>query len=396
MHGDAASGRHGAARQDTGPVPDDKKTDSLTTTMANGKPAQRILVIRIDFLGDMLCTTAFLGALKQRWPDAELHVVANRYNAAALAGNPDVHAVHTYVYSRQCERNDRPGRMRAFFDRLRLVRRLRRLRFDLVVVPNGGMHRSSIQFARQLGARDCRWHDADSEFDDRKPEHVATRPIGHEALSGFRLVPELGRTDLDGLALSVHPDRALQDTWYRLLGPRTKPRVGLFVSNKAAERRWPADRWHELARRLAPVADVIVFCDPAVSAATGADGDGWRDVNARHVTPSSVAELVAAASLLDTIVSADSAPVHLASALGVPVAALFEDRPEKYLRWHPLGVPHTILRAGATVDAIDVDALERAVLHLLTPAGQPDNAPGGAMPLPAVQAATPGIGAIAS
>ncbi|AFQ47540.1 glycosyltransferase family 9 protein [Burkholderia cepacia] len=362
--------------------------------MTNGKPTGRILVIRIDFLGDMLCTTAFLGALKQRWPGAELHVVANRYNAAALAGNPDVHTVHKYVYSRQCERNDRPGRLRALFDRLRLVRRLRRLRFDLVVVPNGGMHRSSIRFARQLGVKDCRWHDADSEFDDRKPEHVAMRPLCHEALSGFRLVPELGCTGLDGLVLSVHPDRSLQDAWYRLLGPRTKPRVGLFVSNKAAERRWPADRWRDLGRRLAPFADVIVFRDPAVSAE--ADGDAWRDVNARHVTPSSVADLTAAASLLDAIVSADSAPVHLASALGVPVAALFEDRPEKYLRWHPLGVPHMILRAGAMVDAIGVDALERAVLHLLAEARQRDQTIEGAMPLPVVPAAACGIGSVVS
>ncbi|AJK12373.1 putative sugar transferase [Yersinia pestis str. Pestoides B] len=29
---------------------------------------QRILVIRIDFLGDMVCTTALLHALKQRNP----------------------------------------------------------------------------------------------------------------------------------------------------------------------------------------------------------------------------------------------------------------------------------------------------------------------------------------
>ncbi|WP_269505522.1 glycosyltransferase family 9 protein [Burkholderia sp. IMCC1007] len=362
--------------------------------MANGKPTGRILVIRIDFLGDMLCTTAFLGELKQRWPDAELHVVANRYNAAALAGNPHVHTIHTYVYSRQCERNDRPGRMRAFFDRLRLVRRLRRLRFDLVVVPNGGMHRSSVQLARQLGAKDCRWHDADSEFDDRKPEHVATRPMCHEALSGFRLVPELGRTDLDGLVLSVYPDRALQDTWFRLLGPRTQPRVGLFVSNKAAERRWPAERWCELGRRLAPFADVIVFRDPA--GAADADRDAWRDVKARHVTPSSVAELTAAASLLDAIVSADSAPVHLASALGVPVAALFEDRPEKYLRWHPLGVPHTILRAGATVDAIGVDALERAVRHLLRQTGHRDETTRDAMPLPVAPSAERQVDAIVS
>lgn len=357
-------------------------------TMANGNPPQRILVIRIDFLGDMLCTTAFLGALKERWPGAELHVVANRYNAAALAGNPDVDMIHTYVYSRQCERNDRPGRMRAFFDRLRLVRRLRRLRFDLVVVPNGGMHRSSMQFARQIGAKDCRWHDAETEFDDRKPEHVAQRPMCHEALSGFRLVPELGRADLDRLELSVHPDRALQDAWHRLLGARTKPRVGLFVTNKAAERRWPADRWHDLAERLAPSVDVIVFRDPAVGHAP--EDDSWRDVNARHVAPSSVADLVAAASLLDAIVSADSAPVHLASALGVPVAALFEDRPEKYLRWHPLGVPHVILRAGATVDAIGVDAVERAVRHLLPQATHRDEPlADAARPRPAAVVATP-------
>lgn len=359
-------------------------------TMANGNPPQRILVIRIDFLGDMLCTTAFLGALKERWPGAELHVVANRYNAAALAGNPDVDMIHTYVYSRQCERNDRPGRMRAFFDRLRLVRRLRRLRFDLVVVPNGGMHRSSMQFARQIGAKDCRWHDAETEFDDRKPEHVAQRPMCHEALSGFRLVPELGRADLDRIELSVHPDRALQDAWHRLLGARTKPRVGLFVTNKAAERRWPAERWHDLAERLAPSVDVIVFRDPAVGHAP--EDDSWRDVNARHVAPSSVADLVAAASLLDAIVSADSAPVHLASALGVPVAALFEDRPEKYLRWHPLGVPHVILRAGATVDAIGVDAVERAVRHLLPQATHRDEPLADvACPRPAAVVATPVI-----
>ncbi len=363
-------------------------------TMANRNPTGRILVIRIDFLGDMLCTTAFLRALKERWPGAELHVVANRYNAAALAGNPDVHAIHTYVYSRQCERNDRPGRMRAFFDRLRLVRRLRRLRFDLVVVPNGGMHRSSMQFARQLRAKDCRWHDAETEFDDRKPEHVAQRPMCHEALSGFRLVPELGRADLDRIELSVHPDRALQDAWYRLLGERTKPRVGLFVSNKAAERRWPADRWRDLGERLAPFADVIVFRDPAIG--KSAEDDAWRDVSARHVAPSSVADLVAAASLLDAIVSADSAPVHLASALGVPVAALFEDRPEKYLRWHPLGVPHVILRAGATVDAIGVDAVERAVRHLLPQAGHCDAPVADAERARPAVAATPAIPTIAS
>lgn len=68
---------------------------------------------RIDFLGDMVCTTALLHALKQRWPAAEIHVLANKYNQSVLARNPDVSVVHTYVYSKQCERNQRPGRLMA-------------------------------------------------------------------------------------------------------------------------------------------------------------------------------------------------------------------------------------------------------------------------------------------
>ncbi|HTI17796.1 MAG TPA: lipopolysaccharide heptosyltransferase family protein, partial [Trinickia sp.] len=156
---------------------------------------KRILVVRIDFLGDMVCTTPLLRRLKERWPGAEIHVLANKYNRAVLEGNPDVSVVHTYVYSKQFERNPRPGKINAIRDRLSLILRLRKQKFDLLVIPNGGMHKNSIQFARLLNAKTRRWHTADTEFDDRKPEHVASRPIRHEALSGFRIMPELGQVE---------------------------------------------------------------------------------------------------------------------------------------------------------------------------------------------------------
>ncbi|PCE32100.1 glycosyltransferase family 9 protein [Burkholderia ubonensis] len=334
--------------------------------MTSTDAIKRILVIRIDFLGDMLCTTAFLHALKRRWPDAELHVLANKYNRAALAGNPDVTAVHSYVYSKQFERNERPGFMAALVSRFALIRRLRRLRFDLLIVPNGGMHKNSIRFAQQLGAKDCRWHDVHTEFDDRKPEHVAQRPMRHEALSGFRLVPELPWPDEDALRLFVQPDGARRVHWRREFGPKARPRIGLFVSNRSAERRWHPSKWRLLAAALHSRADVIVFQDPAGSSS----GDDWRDMPVHCATPASVADMVAAASELDLIVSADSAPVHLASALRLPVVALFENRPEKYLRWFPLGTRHVIVRAERIVDDIGVDAVEAAIAGLVDENGQ--------------------------
>lgn len=322
---------------------------------------QRILVVRIDFLGDMVCTTAFLHALKQRWPEAEIHVLANKYNRAVLAHNPDVTAVHTYVYSKQCERNERPGRFIALIDRLRLIGRLRRLAFDLVVVPNGGVHKNSIQFARQLRAKACRWHDAQTEFDDRKPEHVASRPLRHEALSGFALMPELAPVEPHALRLRLFPDAALRAKWQSEFRPKRRPRVGLFVSNKAEARRWDPRKWRMLAEALAACADVAVIRDPSDSGRF----ESSMSADARVLAPPTVPDLIAATSSLDLVVSADSAPVHIASALGIPVVAMFEDRPEKYMRWHPLGVPHALLHAGPNVDDIGVEEVVRATHSLL-------------------------------
>jgi ADP-heptose:LPS heptosyltransferase len=322
---------------------------------------KRILIVRIDFLGDMVCTTGFIDALKRHWPQAEIHVLANEYNRAVLDGNPAIHAVHSYVYSRQCERNVRPGRLRAVIDRLRLIRRLRRLRFDLAVVPNGGMHKSSIQIARWIGAARWRAHDRDSEFDDRNPEHVATRTPIHEALAGFRLMPEIPAPAIEALRLHVHVDPTLRGHWEQTLGQRTRPRVGLFVCNKAVQRRWSMAKWRSLIDSLQPRADVLVFCDASDRQMAAA----LSKTSARCVFPPNVREMVAATSLLDVVVSADSAPVHIAAALQVPVAALFEDRPEKYLRWHPVGAPHVVLRAGESVDDIGVEAVECAVDQLL-------------------------------
>lgn len=321
----------------------------------------RILVIRIDFLGDMVCTTAFLHALKKRWPKAEIHVLANKYNRQVLARNPDVEAVHTYVYSKQCERNERAGRVNALLARAALILRLRRLRFDLVVVPNGGMHKNSIQFARQLRAKTLRWHNPDTEFDDRKPEHVADRPMRHEALSGFALMPELAPPPLDALRLRLFPEAALRAKWAGELGPKRKPRVGFFVSNKSDQRRWDLRKWSELAEALATRAEVVVLRDagdPLTPAAL-------LPPSSQVLAPTTVDDLVAATSLLDLVISADSAPVHFASALGLPVVALFEDRPEKYLRWHPLGVAQVLLRAGPTVNDIAVAQVVAAACSLL-------------------------------
>ncbi|CNE38951.1 glycosyltransferase family 9 protein [Yersinia nurmii] len=327
----------------------------------------RILVTRIDFLGDMVCTTALIHALKQHWPEAEIHVLANKYNAPVLDRNPDVAAVHTYVYSKQCERNLRPGKLNALIDRLALIWRLRRLRFNLAIIPNGGVSKNSIQFVRQLNVADCRWHTAESEFDDRVASHAASRQMKHESLSGFTLLPELASTDIDTLRLYIYPKPQLQTQWRSWFGDKNKPRIGLFISNKSVDRRWSWQKWHDVIIGLEPKTELFIFHDPAEKPTD----EELAHLPARCLSTPSVPDMIAAMSQLDLVVSADSAPIHLSAALQIPVVALFENRPEKYLRWYPLGVPHILLREGRQVEDIQAQSVIEAVSCLLDSKIQP-------------------------
>ncbi|MFE8115176.1 glycosyltransferase family 9 protein [Brenneria goodwinii] len=317
----------------------------------------RILVIRIDFLGDMVCSTSLIHSLKQRWPMAEIHVLANKYNAPVLDKNPDVHAVHYYVYSKKFEKNRRPGRLNAFIDRFKLICKLRSLNFDLLIIPNGGMNKSSIQFAKFLNVNDCRWHTEDSGFDDRIESHINKRVMKHEILSGYELVPELGQVEINKLKLYVYPDHSLQNKWIKILGEKHNPRIGLFISNKSDARRWSWNKWHNLSLKYGKDIDFIIFYAPGGQPAA----EQLNDINARCVSTDTVSDLIAAMSQLDVIVSADSAPVHIGAALQIPVIALFESRPEKYLRWYPLGVKHILIHEGPRVEDISVESVKGAI-----------------------------------
>ena len=110
----------------------------------------KVLVVKRDKLGDLLLTTPMLAHLKASRPQAEVHLLANDYNAWVVAGNP--HLDQTWVYRRVRH----AGRLRigAAFAALGQGFALRRERFDWVLVANGEESPRAIQ--RAVWARAAR------------------------------------------------------------------------------------------------------------------------------------------------------------------------------------------------------------------------------------------------
>ena len=310
-------------------------------------PDQRILVIRRDNIGDLICTTPLLAALRRQWPAAWIGVLANDYNTTILAGNPEIDAV--FAYRKAKHRAAGESRLSVWRDTAALMWRLRRMELDLVLCASPGARR----FARLLGAR--RIVEADRTGS------------GHETEITFRLLESLGIEAVPGpLVLTPDPQQVGQLREGPGLSANDRS-IAIHISARKPRQRWPEERFAELARRLlaAGAADrILLFWAPGAEGDPlhpGDDGKAARlieELAGLSVTPvptHELSELVAGLSLADAVICSDGGAMHVAAGLGKPIVCFFGNSSAE--RWHPWGVPYELLQKPSQ-DVADISVAE--------------------------------------
>lgn len=311
-------------------------------TFSCQRQQSRILVIRRENIGDLVCTTPLLRALRRQLPDATLAVLATRYNRDVLEGNPDINLLLSYTKAK----HRLPGESRAaiYVDRMRLLWRLRRMRFDWALLP-GGPHASALRFARWAAPR---------RMLVRGAEAIAAGP--HEVEQSCHMLTAMGlryETPAPVVVASEKLREQLRARMAAALGRGGAPVVGLHVSARRPAQRWPAEYFVALARLLHERHGClfVLLWAPGTGDDPAHPGDDDRAAeilaasSGLPVFPAPTAtlpDLVAALALCDRVVCADGGAMHLAAGLGKPIVCLFGDSPAE--RWHPWGVPYQLLQ----------------------------------------------------
>ena len=125
---------------------------------------KRILVVKLDHLGDVLLATPVFSNLRQTYPYAELHALTGAWSRVVLENHPDVNKVLEYNSPVFC-RTGQPTSLRETFQ---LYKQLRQKKYDLLVTlrndwrtvcfallritPNR-LDRATLQVANKLGFR---------------------------------------------------------------------------------------------------------------------------------------------------------------------------------------------------------------------------------------------------
>jgi ADP-heptose:LPS heptosyltransferase len=284
----------------------------------------RILVVRRDNIGDLVCTTPLFDGLRRAQPDAWIAALVNTYNAEVLARNPALDAVHVYEKLKH-----RKGSLFSnLLARARLSSQLRRVKFDYVLVPAPTPR--TLRLAASISPR----------------EIIAPPPVPddkrHEVERSYALGEALGVTGTPG-PMRVFPEPKIQEEIRRRAGPG--PFVAVHISARRPAQRWPAERYAELLNELKKQSRILLLWAPGAKDDPRHPGDDEmaRGLDGKGIVPlptPDLATLIAALSLADRVICPDGGAMHIAAALGKPIVALFGDSPPE--RWRPWSVPHRI------------------------------------------------------
>jgi ADP-heptose:LPS heptosyltransferase len=336
------------------------------------RQARRILLVRLDNLGDVLVTTPAFRAVRAALPKARLTLLASPVGAQVGRLNPDIDEVIVYeapwMDPWQKLPHD-PAREQA------MIARLAREGFDGAIIftsfRQSPLPAAYLCYLAGIPLRLAASIDGPGSLLTTRHKHP--NRMMHEVERGLDLVRALG-IEPDELDLVLDPGQAASDAAAALVArQRDYPNQPVVVIHPGCSMPARTYSWEQFAE----AGDLLVRELGARVLLTGAPAEQpltqriqWKmrkpAVDLAGALPfTEFAGLIQAA---DLVVTNNTGPMHMAAALQTPVVALFAltNPPEQ---WGPWRVPHKLLYhdVPCRVCYSRICPFEHECLRLVTP-----------------------------
>ena len=270
-------------------------------------PPRKILVIRLQGVGDVILATPTVRALRKSFPEAQIHFLTYPINEPLLRHNPHLDRIILH-----------PKKKAPLLDKIRLIRGLRRERYDWVIdlaaTPRTAWLTLFTGAPVRVGYafRVRKW-----AFTFRVPKNQVRRFQADVCLT---LIRHLGVAD-DGLQTEIMLGGEEKD-WAKayfenpaVAAPRWK--IALNPTGAWTAKQWPVTRWRELIPLLNKSLGIkpILFWGPGSEKLVQDITHGLED-QIILMPDSNLLQAGAFIARLDLLIGTDGTPQHMAQALG--------------------------------------------------------------------------------
>ena len=314
----------------------------------------RIALTQLGCIGDAILLTSCFGAIRSRYPDCEIDVVAGEGNYFVFDSHPEVARVLVY--------------RKSLWGALNFARQLRRNEYDFYVDPKdhhssessiiAKLARAAVKIGFNRAGGGPFTHQVVSSGENRGKHYV------------WRLSSALEFADVH-CPPRERPSIALQKDSVEyansFVNSAGKDTLLLNISAGSRDRVWQTEKWAEILSMPA-----LGRFDRFVTSAP-ADSPEARRLCAMvpglvHYETRNFHDLVAMISRAKLLLTPDTAAVHVASAFNIDMAAVYGGRPDNTAKYYPLMDNFAIAEADEGTDSISgvsAEALREAIAKVL-------------------------------
>ena len=291
---------------------------------------QKILLIRLSSLGDIVLTTPAIRAVRANFPNAYIAMLVAKQSADTLRENPHLDEIITF---------DRLAKDKDTGEMWRTVRLLRERKFTLAIDLQRKFRTEMLMYlsgaTEQVGKG---WFCTVRVFE---------RGNKHATEHYFDLLHAVGIPAEDRKLELFLAESERRDALQRLKTAGVVDaglKVGLFPGAGWKLREWMPERFAAIGDRLVQHfnADVLIFGGEKETELVHTVANLMHTRAIPFVGNLQVRQLAACIEQCDLFLTNDTGPMHIAAAVGTPTVSLFG--PGNHIRFQPLGALHQTIR----------------------------------------------------
>jgi ADP-heptose:LPS heptosyltransferase len=296
------------------------------------EPPRKVVVVRALRIGDFICATPALRALRAALPGAEISLIGLPFVRDLVDRSP--------ALDRFIEFPGFPGMAEQFFDPRRALaffQQMQAEQFDLAIQMNGSGVNSN-PFTLLLGARVTAGYVRPGDPAGRLDAAFPMPAQSHAVQQALDLVTFLGApvrgTETEFRLLGE--DHAAAES---MLAHAQRPLIGLHPAAREATKRWAPERFAEAGSQLQEQfgGTVVLMGGPAERELAEQVALNITGPHLNLAGQTSLTVLGAVIARLSVLITNDSGPAHISYALGPPTVTIFGGTDPA--RWGPPTAP---------------------------------------------------------
>ncbi|MCJ7457697.1 MAG: lipopolysaccharide heptosyltransferase II [candidate division Zixibacteria bacterium] len=276
----------------------------------------KILIIQTAFLGDVVLTTPLIKAVRKKYPHSKIFFLLIPQTGELLKNNPFLDGVIVY---------DKKEKEKGIFSFLALAMKIRTSSFDLAVIPHRSFRSALLAYLARIPQRVGFDKSSGAFLFTKKIKYIQNQSEAKRNLSLLETDIPPENDCLPELFPSEDDFKYVEELFKNWDVKREDKIVGIAPGSVWNTKRWLPERFGEVAEALTEkLGAKVIFIGgkedekPCLEIASNMKSKPL--IAAGKTSPLQSASLI---SRCRVILSNDTAPMHMAVAMRVPVVAIF-------------------------------------------------------------------------